>query len=213
MENDREEDNSLDFTAILTNPVMAKTQSWNVAAAVAPCPDRAPDRAAGPAAAPGTTGAARNPADGFRIGGDGVADRVRKLRRSGRARPLAGGSTVLIVDDDFVTRKLMERLLTNDGYRVRLAGNRAEFIAALRTPPLPALVLLDVIMSDMDGFSALSSLRRHEAGKNIAVILVTARAAPEDVERAFLLGADGYLSKPLTVRAFRGTLASLGKAG
>ncbi|MCW5575489.1 MAG: response regulator [Burkholderiales bacterium] len=210
MGNDREEaDNSLDFTAILTNPVMAKTQSWTVAEAVVP----GVDRAAGPAVPPGATGTVRNSADGFRIGGDGVADRVRRLRRNDRARILAGGSTVLVVDDDFVTRKLMERLLTNDGYRVRLAGNRAEFIAALRSPPLPALVLLDVTMSDMDGFSALSSLRRHEAGKNIAVILVTARSSPEDVKRAFLLGADGYLSKPLTVRAFRSTLADLGKAG
>lgn len=200
----KEPDDSLDFTTILTNPVLATTQSWMVAEAIESRP--------GAAAPPRQPAAAAKLNDHFLIGGkagaEGAAAVRRFQRRSSAAAPVRG-APVLVVDDDLITRKLMERLLVTDGYAVRLAGSRDEFIGAMRQAPQPALILLDVNMPDMDGFSVLTRLRQHAAARNVPVVMVTASAAPEEVARAFSLGADGYLSKPFKVGVVRSLLKEI----
>lgn len=119
------------------------------------------------------------------------------------------GAPVLVVDDDLITRKLLERLLMMEGYAVRAAGNRAEFIAALKLVPQPSLILLDVNMPDMNGFAVLSRLRQHAAVGNVPVVMLTSCSAPDDVARAFKLGADGYLSKPVKVGVVRRLLIEI----
>lgn len=193
----KEPDDSLDFTLILTNPSLAVTQSWMVAEAIASPPG------AGDAAPP--AGASRLN-DHFLIGGSsdaGATGAVRKLqRRSGVAVPPLS-APILVVDNDLLTRKLLERLLVTEGYTVRTAGNKDEFIAAMRLVPQPALILLEVNMPDMNGFAALTRMRQHESFRNTHVVLMTSCAAPDEVARAFKLGADGYLSKPFKVGVVR----------
>lgn len=200
----KEPDDSLDFTVILTNPVLATTQSWMVSEAID-----------SPLAVPPQAEASKLN-DHFMIGhgesAEGVAGAVRRLqRRSGVTVPPTG-APVLVVDDDLVTRKLLERLLVTEGYTVRTAGNKDEFIAALRQVPQPALILLDVNMPDMNGFAALTRMRQHESFRNVQVVLVTSCAAPDDVARAFKLGADGYLSKPVKVGVVRRLMSEVFKA-
>lgn len=207
--NQKEPDDSLDFTVILTNPSLAATQSWMVAEAMVSRPGGAAPPPLPPPAAAITTPALN---DQFLIGAandSGAGAAVQRIRRrSGAAVPLRD-APVLVVDDDLITRKLLERLLVKDGYQVRVAGTRDEFMMAMKGQPRPALIMLDVNMPDMDGFSVLSRLRQHAAVKEVAVILVTARCAPEDVERAFALGADGYLSKPVKVGIVRKALTAI----
>lgn len=197
----KEPDDNLDFTVILTNPSLATTQSWLVANAIespAGIGDTAPR--AGPAKLN----------DHFLIGcGDGAAGAVRRFqRRSGLAAP-GSSAPVLVVDDDMVTRKLLERLLMMEGYPVRVAGNRNEFIAALKLAPQPSLILLDVNLPDMNGFEVLPRLRQHAATGKVPVVMLTSCAAPDDVARAFKLGADGYLSKPVKVGVVRRLLTEI----
>jgi CheY-like chemotaxis protein len=197
----KEPDDSLDFTLILTNPSLAVTQSWMVAEAIE-----------SPLAAGGTAPQAHASKlnDHFPIGGAGSgAGAVRRLQRRSGVAPPSPGTPILVVDDDLVTRKLLERLLVTEGYTVRVAGNRDEFIAAMRLVPQPALILLDVNMPDMNGFAALTRMRQHESFRNIQVVLVTSCAAPDDVTRAFKLGADGYLSKPVKVGVVRRLLIEI----
>lgn len=198
----KEPDDSLDFTLILTNPSLAVTQSWTVAEAI--------DSPVAGDAAPATGTTRLN--DHFLIGGStgsGTAAAVRRFhRRSGVPVPQPG-TPILVVDGDLMTRKLLERLLVTEGYTARVAGNKDEFIAAMRLVPQPALILLDVNMPDMDGFAALTRMRQHEIFRNIHVVLLTSCAAPDDVARAFKLGADGYLSKPFKVGVVRRLLIEI----
>lgn len=197
----KEPDDSLDFTVILTNPSLATTQSWVVADAIESAPG-AGDTA--PAA-----GAAKLN-DHFLIGGaSGAAGAVRRVHRRSGVAPPVHGAPVLVVDDDLITRKVLERLLMTDGYPVRVAGNRDEFIGAMRLSPQPALILLDVNMPDMNGFAVLSRMRQHAAMGDISVVMLTSCAAPDDVARAFKLGADGYLSKPVKVGVMRRLLIEI----
>lgn len=192
----KEPDDSLDFTVILANPSLATTQSWMVAEAIESRPG------AGDAAPP--AGAAKLN-DHFLIGGTsdaGIAGAVRRFHRRSGTAP-ASSAPILVVDDDLITRKLLERLLITEGYPVRVAGNRGEFIAALKLAPQPSLILLDVNMPDMNGFAVLSRMRQHAVIRNVPVVMVTTCAAPDDVARAFKLGADGYLSKPVKVGVVR----------
>jgi two-component system OmpR family response regulator len=104
---------------------------------------------------------------------------------------------VLIVDDDPSTGKLVELALHSKGCQTRLARSRQEIADALAAKPLPHLVLLDVLMPDANGFDVLNRIRQHPALKNIPVLMLTALAERSDVTRGLMLGADGYITKPV----------------
>jgi len=74
-------------------------------------------------------------------------------------------------------------------------ANRAEF-------PLPALVLLDLRMPGMDGFQVLQWIRRQPALEGLRVVVLTASGAAEDINRAYKLGANSFLTKPNTFERF-----------
>ncbi len=105
-------------------------------------------------------------------------------------------TTILIVDDQPENLALLGELLERH-YQVRVAtdGERALHLAALQ--PYPALILLDVLMPGMDGYSVLAELRRNPATCEIPVIFVTARDADLDEEYGLRLGAVDYLTKPI----------------
>jgi DNA-binding response OmpR family regulator len=83
-----------------------------------------------------------------------------------------------------------------EGFRSLGAHNRDEIMAALRTPPPPDLILLDVQMPDANGFDLLTRMRQHPLLKNMPVVMLTAEATRESVLRGLQGGADGYITKP-----------------
>ncbi len=106
--------------------------------------------------------------------------------------------SILVVDDNPVTRVLCSRVLSREGYQVMLAEDGIE---ALRLVKEKAgdLVLLDVMMPGLDGFDVLEALRKIYPSDRLRVLMVTAKDQSEDVVRAFKLGADDYIMKPLDV--------------
>ncbi len=76
------------------------------------------------------------------------------------------------------------------------ASNRAEVIAEFQRPPLPDLVLLDVVLPDADGFDILIRMRQHPVLKSVPVMMLTAKATREAVLKGLAGGADGYITKP-----------------
>jgi len=108
----------------------------------------------------------------------------------------AGPARAVVVEDDPALARFVECFLALEGLQVTLAANRAEVVAALRTPPLPAIVLLDGTLPDADGFDVLAKLREHPQYKDVPVLMLTARATREAVLQAVCAGADGYLTKP-----------------
>jgi CheY-like chemotaxis protein/signal transduction histidine kinase len=108
------------------------------------------------------------------------------------------GSTapvILCVDDDKVTLRGLERALVNNGYSVLTAGSAAQALTTLQHTK-PALILLDVIMQDMDGYEICKRVRSNQSLAHVPVIFVTAQDEGEDTNRALSLGAVDYLIKP-----------------
>ena len=119
-----------------------------------------------------------------------------RIARRGAARKPGGKITVLAVEDDPALTKLLKMYLQMDSFVVRIAATRAEINKALREPPKPDLVLLDVALPDSDGFDLLKKMRGHEFMKDVPIIMATAKASREAVLNGLKSGADGYVTKP-----------------
>lgn len=108
----------------------------------------------------------------------------------------SGGESVLIVEDDEALAKFLRKYLELEGFVATIAGNRNEIIAGLRRQPPPALVLLDVVLPDADGFNILMKMREHPTLKTVPVLMLTAKATREAVLKGLAGGANGYITKP-----------------
>jgi twitching motility two-component system response regulator PilH len=106
-------------------------------------------------------------------------------------------NTILIVEDNLADRSRLEKLLTNAGYRVSLAENGTQALAAVQRNK-PDAIFMDVNMPGMDGFATTRALRNDTATKDIPVILVTAKDQKADKAWGQMLGAKGYITKPYT---------------
>jgi CheY-like chemotaxis protein len=102
---------------------------------------------------------------------------------------------VLVVDDDEVIRQLITLNLELEGFEVYEAVDGADalrMVAEVR----PAVVTLDVMMPNLDGWDAAARLRSDPATADVKVVLLSARAQEADVRRGTRLGVDAYLTKP-----------------
>jgi DNA-binding response OmpR family regulator len=106
--------------------------------------------------------------------------------------------TVLVVDDLPLMRMVLKRVLQREGYKVLEASNgkvALEVISNLSS--LPDLIILDVMMPVMDGFTFINELKEKFAGKvPVPIIILSARETKEDVLKAIELGARDYIVKP-----------------
>ena len=102
---------------------------------------------------------------------------------------------ILIIDDEFPMRYLIEHQLKREGFTVTLAKDGPDGIAAVSRHK-PDLVVLDVMMPGMDGFEVCHQIKATPETSQIPVIFLTASEAKEYKTRAFAVGADDYLTKP-----------------
>lgn len=109
-------------------------------------------------------------------------------------------STVLVIEDNPLNRKLLRDVLGHAGYRVLEAGD-AEQGLALAHAEHPDVILMDVQLPGVGGLEALRRLRADAATAGIPVAAVTALAMKEDRERGLAAGFDDYLEKPVDVRS------------
>jgi CheY-like chemotaxis protein len=101
--------------------------------------------------------------------------------------------TILIVEDDMDARDLMARVLSAEGYGVRLAANGWEGLLAIESPP--DLILLDIMLPGMDGIVFLRSLRNTHQFERVPVVVVTALDVADVVEKVRPYGVEQILSK------------------
>ncbi|MGH6640233.1 MAG: response regulator, partial [Polaromonas sp.] len=120
-----------------------------------------------------------------------------RKREPPRPRAVGERLSAIIVDDEAHLAKFLYHYLTFEGFDVRVAGSRAEVVAEFRKPPIPDLVLLDVMLPDADGFDILLRIRSHPVLKDVPVIMLTAKASREAVLKGLAGGADGYVTKPV----------------
>ncbi len=105
------------------------------------------------------------------------------------------GATILVVEDSRIQAEMLRRTLTGAGYVVVLAGHGAEGLVMARSHR-PTVVVSDVTMPVMDGFTFCHQLRQDPAIQDIPVILLTALSDSDDVILGLKAGADCYVTKP-----------------
>jgi chemosensory pili system protein ChpA (sensor histidine kinase/response regulator) len=103
---------------------------------------------------------------------------------------------VLVVDDSLTVRRVTQRLLEREGYRVQLAKDGLDAMECLAAEELPALVLSDIEMPRMDGFDLLRNIRADARLAALPVVKITSRIALKHRDYAEQLGANHYLGKP-----------------
>jgi two-component system cell cycle response regulator DivK len=109
-------------------------------------------------------------------------------------------ATVLVVEDNPLNLKLMRDVLGHADYRVLEAPDAEQGIALARSHQ-PDVILMDIQLPGIDGVEALGRLRADAVTAAIPVVAVTAFAMKEDERRFRAAGFDGYLEKPVNVRA------------
>ena len=107
--------------------------------------------------------------------------------------------TILIVDDTAINLQILTTIVTTEGYNILLAQSGEEALRVANEYH-PDIILLDVMMSKMDGFDVCRQLKANPSTQPIPVIFVTARTDVEAVEKGFDVGGDDYVSKPFNDR-------------
>ena len=105
------------------------------------------------------------------------------------------GAQILIVEDSPTQAERLKYILEQQGYRFLVARNGREALAAIRER-LPALVISDIVMPEMDGYQLCGHLKKDEQLKSIPVILLTSLTDPVDVMKGLECGADNFIFKP-----------------
>ncbi len=106
--------------------------------------------------------------------------------------------SILVIEDDEIVARTIERCLRGGDFRVRLANSGVEGLRAARRE-LPNLVILDVIMPGMDGYAVCREMRADPVLAEVPILFLTARTKDEDKITGFTAGADDYLGKPFNV--------------
>jgi phosphoserine phosphatase RsbU/P len=112
---------------------------------------------------------------------------------------------VLIADDDVISRRFLERYLTESGYEVVVTPDGRAAWHVLDSPDAPPLAILDWMMPALDGLEVCRKLRQREAATQTQtyVILLTAKNEKQDVVAGLDAGADDYLTKPFDAGELR----------
>jgi two-component system, cell cycle response regulator DivK len=115
---------------------------------------------------------------------------------------------VLLVEDNEDNRDMMKFLLERAGYIVSTANTGVEALNTAHREK-PDIILMDLSMPEMDGWTAAQQIKKEPGLANIPMIAVTAHTLPGDRRRAMDSGFDSYISKPINVRMFGETVAEV----
>jgi len=108
---------------------------------------------------------------------------------------------ILYVEDDLASQRLVQRVLTAEGFEVILTDNGLDAIEVARREK-PNLILMDINISGLDGYEVTTRLRTLESLDEVPIIAVTAATLRGDRERALVAGCNGYIPKPIDVDRF-----------
>ncbi len=106
--------------------------------------------------------------------------------------------TVLYVEDNPENRMLIRRVLEAEGFRVVLAANATEALQILQQEN-PQVVLMDISMPDVDGYTLTARIKSTPGFEKLPVIALTANVMRGEQERALKAGCDGYIQKPVDI--------------
>jgi CheY-like chemotaxis protein len=120
----------------------------------------------------------------------------RKWEETASPQKLPSRLKILVVEDNVVNQRLMEKIFLRYGVAVTIAGNGEEALSATRSGSYD-LILMDMHMPIMDGIEATQRIRKEENGRKTPILAMSASVTREDREACLKAGMDGYLAKPI----------------
>lgn len=114
---------------------------------------------------------------------------------------------ILVVEDNPLNMKLINVILHSQGVKVLAAENAEDGIEICKTSQ-PDLVLMDIQLPGMDGLEATRIIKNNQHLKHIPVVALTAHAMEGDEEKAYRVGFDGYITKPIDTDTFMESVRS-----
>ena len=108
---------------------------------------------------------------------------------------------IMYIEDNADNRMLVVRVLTAEGYDIVTAGSAKEGLSLLRNLR-PVVILIDINMPEIDGFTLTAKLREMKHLDDVPVVAITANVMKGDREKTFAAGCDGYIQKPINVDLF-----------
>jgi len=132
-----------------------------------------------------------------RVIADLPPEKQQMLDRLHRSDDALAGRKVLVVDDDVRNIFALSSVLERRGMTVLSAGTGREAIETIDSTPDLAIVLMDIMMPEMDGYETMQVIRQNQALRRLPIIALTAKAMKGDRERCLEAGASEYLAKPV----------------
>ena len=111
---------------------------------------------------------------------------------------MSTNATILYVEDNADNRTLVRRILIAEGYNLLEAANATQALEILKDTQ-PNLILMDINMPDMDGYSLTTKIKETPGLESIPIIALTANVMRGDRERSLEAGCDGYIQKPIDI--------------
>ena len=127
------------------------------------------------------------------------AEQQRMLREARQRDQAFEGRRILLAEDDIRNIFALSQVIEPLGAKLEIARNGREAIELLRRHPDLDLVLMDIMMPEMDGITAMQEIRQTLKMTKLPIIALTAKAMPADRERCLEAGANDYISKPIDV--------------
>ena len=141
-----------------------------------------------------------------RVVADLPLEKQRLLDRLHHSDDALVGKKVLVVDDDVRNIFALSSVIERRGMTVITAGTGREAIAKLETTPDIAIVLMDIMMPEMDGYETMQVIRQNSSFRRLPIIALTAKAMKGDREKCLEAGASEYLAKPVNTEQLLSSL-------
>jgi HAMP domain-containing protein/CheY-like chemotaxis protein/signal transduction histidine kinase len=141
-----------------------------------------------------------------RVVSDLPVEKQRLLDRLHRSDDALVGKKVLVVDDDVRNIFALSSVIERRGMTVITAGTGREAIAKLESTPDIAIVLMDIMMPEMDGYETMQVIRQNASFRRLPIIALTAKAMKGDREKCLEAGASEYLAKPVNTEQLLSSL-------
>ena len=119
---------------------------------------------------------------------------------------MPGGKVILHIEDNLGNRVLIRRILMSEDYQVLEAENARQALNILENDT-PDMILMDINMPDIDGYTLTADLKTRPNLQKIPIIAITANVMRGDRERVFKSGCNGYIEKPIDVDRFLDQIA------
>ena len=119
--------------------------------------------------------------------------------------PALAHESILVVDDQPLSIKLVQLILEGEGYRVLVAANATDALQIVQNSK-PDLILMDIHLPSLDGLALTKLLRSDQESRHIKIVAISAYASAEDDQRITAAGCNGFIPKPIDTRTLAASI-------